>query len=296
MRSPGLRYLAAVVNLSLHSYSPRKTFALVTTPTSPAFLCWPSQDSPGTGQSTAETIGRELECQLLFGENVDSAGAVSRTTLTPAASKVQAGVLVVSLEADASKDGHSKDGQAAAPSESSEISSKTARALEGAEWALRVTGAPLLIVCSHFVRWQRLELAVTIATAHRGNELTTGGQVIVAGMHGGSSQALPDQLSLLRKGVVLCFDCFGRVEWLAGPEYYPSDEESAVRIADLVRQGFAGQIVISQGVSRRIHLSRWVTCVVYCGLDTNTYAHFAQGESCSHREHAYNYGDWLCIG
>lgn len=121
---------------------------------------------------------------------------------------------------------------------------------------------------------------MTIATAHRSDGLTAGGKVIVAGMHGGSSQALPDQVALLRKGMVLCFDCFGRVEWLAGPEYYPSDEESAVRIAELVRQGFAGNIVISQGVSRRIHFSRWATCVILVWVwHKQVRARVAQGES-----------------
>lgn len=124
-----------------------------------------------------------------------------------------------------------------------------------------------MLACSHFIRWPTLEAALAVATAHWEAADDPGAtatpprkNLIVAGMHGGASQPLRGQTALLSKGVVLCFDCFGRVEWLPGSDYYPSDEETAVRIADLVRQGFADRIVVSTGVSRRIHLSR---CVVY---------------------------------
>ena len=134
--------------------------------------------------------------------------------------------------------------------------------LEGAAKAQLATGAPLMLAFSHFVRWPRVEAALAIVATQRGDtpdaDDSRSGQIVVAGMHGGVSQSLPDQAALLNKGVVLCFDCFGRVEWSAGSDYYPSDEESAVRIAELVRQGFVERIVISSGVSRRIHLSRLV--------------------------------------
>lgn len=81
-------------------------------------------------------------------------------------------------------------------------------------------------------------------------------KVILTGMRGGARAPIDDQIELLQQGFVLCFDCFGRVEWFSGPDFFPSDEESAARIAELVKLGFALKLVISQGVSRRTHLSR----------------------------------------
>lgn len=220
------------------------------------FKCCPNlccqQEDHAIQQSSAETVGRELERQLLFGEHAGSTRAadVASTTSASAPSRIQAGCVVVNL-GDSTPDGN-------APTAPPAILGETVRALEGAAWAHRATTAPLVVVCSQFVRWPCVESALAIVTAHWEDEPTAKKRVIVAGMHGGVSQALRGQVAMLRKGVVLCFDCFGRTEWLPGPEYYPSDEESAVRIAELTRQGFADRIVISQGVSRRIHLSRYV--------------------------------------
>lgn len=208
----------------------------------PPFVPSTQTDSPAE-EPSAEVIGRELERQLLFGEHVDPTAAVASTaaaTATPS-DRVQAGFIIVTLADSAPK---------------GEVPIDTARELEGAAWAQQATAAPLVVVCSHFVRLQCVQSALAIATAHWGDESTADKKVIVAGMHGGVSQPLGGQVAMLKKGVVLCFDCFGRVEWLPGPEYYPSDEESALRIAELTRQGFADRMVISQGVLRRIHLSR----------------------------------------
>ncbi|CAN0388561.1 unnamed protein product, partial [Ascophyllum nodosum] len=197
----------------------------------------------------AETIGRELERQLLFGEHVDGAAYQADKAQKRVPTRVQAGVIVVEL-------GDRYSSRKDLAETLSVIADEAVRALEGAAWVQRATSAPLIIVFHHFVRWEIVESAFAIATAQLGCDATPG-KIILAGMHGGVTQCLRDHLAMLTKGVVLCFDCFGRVEWLPGPEYYPADEESAVRIAELARQGFARQIVMSQGVSRRIHLSRF---------------------------------------
>lgn len=217
-------------------------------------------------QTSPESIGKDLEHQLLFGEHVSpshptSPIAPTATTTAPtggAASRIQAGFILVKLYGAPLSGGDSTS--------TSSIADGTAMVLEGAVKAQYATGAPLMLAFSHFVRWPRVEAAIAILAAHRGDTPDAGAsssrQVVVAGMHGGVSQSLPDQAALLSRGVVLCFDCFGRVEWFCGSDYHPSDEESAVRIAELVRQGFADRIVISSGVSRRIHLSRSVACCI----------------------------------
>lgn len=182
------------------------------------------------------------------------------STATPgmsAPSRIQAGFLLVKLDND------SNNSDSLNP-----ITQGTTSTLAGAVMAQQATGAPLLIACSHFIRWPTLEAALAVATAHweaaDAGATQTRRNLIVAGMHGGVSQPLQGQTTLLNKGVVLCFDCFGRVEWLPGSDYYPSDEETAVRIAELVRQGFADRIVVSSGVSRRIHLCRCAVYVASC--------------------------------
>lgn len=213
---------------------------------------FPTQADNNAQQPSAEDIGRELELQLLFGEHVDPTSAVAPSSTSVAATttgRIQAGFLVVALD--------EKSDQGAAPPTQAQTSGETIRALEGAALAQKATAAPLMVVCSHFVAWERVEWAVSIATSHWGDCSAAGKKLILAGMHGGIGQSLPCQVAMLDKGVVLCFDCFGRVEWLPGPEYYPSDEESAVRIAELARLGYADRLVISQGVSRRTHLSRY---------------------------------------
>lgn len=137
------------------------------------------------------------------------------------------------------------------------MSDETRRALEGAAWAHKATAAPLMVICSHFVRWSRVEAAVVVVCNHLGDETNVAKKIILAGMHSGVSQPIAGQVAMLKKGLVLCFDCFGRVEWLSGPNFYPSDENNAVRIVELTKQGFADKMLISQGVSRRIHLSRY---------------------------------------
>lgn len=211
----------------------------------------PTQADSNAQEPSAEAIGRELELQLLFGVHVDPTAAVAPSSTSVAATttgRIQAGFLVVALD--------DKCNQGAAPPAQAETSGETIRALEGAALAQKATAAPLMVVCSHFVGWELVESAVSVATAHWGDSPAAGKKLILAGMHGGVGQSLPCQVAMLEKGVVLCFDCFGRLEWLPGPEYYPSDEESAVRIAELARLGYADRLVISQGVSRRTHLSR----------------------------------------
>lgn len=176
-----------------------------------------------------------------------AAAATPTTTGTSTPSRIQAGFILVKLS-----ENNNSDGSLLNP-----LTHGTTT-LEGAVMAQQATGAPLMLACSHFIRWPTLEVALAVATAHweAADTTLTRKNLIVAGMHGGASQPLQGQTALLNKGVVLCFDCFGRVEWFPGPDYYPSDEETAMRIADLVRQGFADRIVLSSGVSRRIHLSR----------------------------------------
>lgn len=203
-------------------------------------------------QPSAEAIGKELEMQLLFGEHVDPIAAVAPSTSVPATptGRIQAGFLVAAVD-------ESSDMRAAPPAQQAETSGESIRSLEGAVLAQKATGAPLMIVCPHFAAWELVKSAVSVATAHWGDSLAVDKKLILTGMHGGICQSLSCQVAMLEKGLVLCFDCFGRVEWLPGPEYYPSDEESAVRIAELARLGFADRLVISQGVSRRTHLSRY---------------------------------------
>lgn len=233
-------------------------------------------DCTAQQQPSPATIGKELEHQLLFGEHRDrstssSAAATATAPGAGAPSRIQAGFLLVKLDdsnnCDCSSLSPLNQGNTTAPAGGNillggnTVDSSTVVALEGAAIAQQATGAPLMLACSHFIQWSTVEAAVAVATAHLADAdvvaTPTGKKVIVAGMHGGVSQSLQGQTALLNKGgVVLCFDCFGRVEWLPGSDYYPSDEEIAVRIAELVRQGFADRIVVSSGVSRRIHLSR----------------------------------------
>lgn len=203
------------------------------------------QEGEAKGLPSAEVIGRELERQLLFGVHATNAADRASKVSTHAPPRVQAGVVVVNLGNRYS----SRNGLQEPPTC---LADETIRALEGAAWAQRATSAPLIIVCPHFVLWEHVESALAAATSAESQP----GKIILTGMHGGVSQSLRDHVAMLTKGVVLCFDCFGRVEWFPGPDYYPSDEESAVRIAELAGEGFADRIVMSQGVSRRIHLSR----------------------------------------
>lgn len=210
------------------------------------------QECDAKGLPLAEVIGRELERQLLFGVHATNAADRASKVSTHALPRIQAGVIVVNLGNRYS----SRNGLQEPPTC---LADETIRALEGAAWAQRATSAPLIIVCPHFVLWEHVESALAAATSaeiRTGGSVITPGKIILAGMHGGVSQSLRDHVAMLTKGVVLCFDCFGRVEWIPGPEYYPSDEESAVRIAELAGEGFADRIVLSQGVSRRIHLTR----------------------------------------
>lgn len=251
-----------------------------------------TQTDSTTPQPSPESIGKDVEHQLLFGEHGNNSYSHSAPPAAPptpatapaggAASRIQAGFILVKLYDSNSSCIYPQQGTTTAtptaPAESAllaggdnrnsdRVTDGTAMVLEGAVKAQQATGAPLMLAFSHFVRWPRVEAALAIVAAQCGDTSDAGAsgsrQVIVAGMHGGVSQSLSDQAALLDKGVaLLCFDCFGRVEWSAGSDYYPSDEESAVRIAELVRQGFAERIVISSGVSRRIHLSRLACCSV----------------------------------
>ncbi|CAN0551696.1 unnamed protein product, partial [Ectocarpus sp. 8 AP-2014] len=210
-------------------------------------------------EASPETISKELEHQLLFGEHGTSSAApsfapspagaaVAESASAPA--RIQAGFLLVKLNSSCCRSPaavrvETPAATATAGSPAQDTHGGLGRAatieLEGAAMAQQATGAPLMIACSHFVRWPMVVAALVIATAHWGSSqdgtaaaaaAATSRKVIVAGMHGGVSQSLHHQASLLSKGIVLCFDCFGRVEWLPGPDYYPSDEESAVRIAE----------------------------------------------------------------
>lgn len=246
-------------------------------------LFYPTQTDGTAPQPAPDSIGKDLEHQLLFGEHGSPSHSHSAPTTAAApadgaASRIQAGFILVKLyDSNSSYPLHqgSTEATTAAPAESallahgdSSIAGGTSAVLEGAVKAQHTTGAPLMLAFSHFVRWPRVKATLEMIaeqqrdTADAGTCASGSRPVIVAGMHGGVSQSLPDQAALLSntKGVVLCFDCFGRVEWSPGSDYYPSDEESAVRIAELVRRGFAERIVISSGVSRRIHLSRLAVC------------------------------------
>lgn len=195
----------------------------------------------------------ELEQQLLLGERVnEGAGSASttRATLSTHTSRVQAGFIAVRMEEHANQQSDGHDPQANAEPFDSVL-------LKGAMQAQKKTGAPVLIQFPAFS--QNFPAVTTVFAADTDDDNTKktfSGKVVLTGMRGGIGQPINDQLELLEKGFVLCFDCFGRVEWSPGPDFYPSDEESAVRIAALAKFGFATQILISQGVSRRIHLSR----------------------------------------
>lgn len=223
----------------------------------------PSHQTESTTQPLSpQSMGKDLEHQLLFGEHANqSASPASSAGAGGTPSRIQAGFIVVKLNGKSRLD--VRDGETASgttdgrPADCIHLHSDTALALEAAVKAQQSTGAPVMLACSNFVQWSIIKAALAIATAGFSPDATAPSlKVIVAGMHGGVSQSLADQTALLNRGVMLCFDCFGRVEWSPGPDYYPSDEESAVRIAELVREGYADRMVISSGVSRRIHLSR----------------------------------------
>ncbi len=235
------------------------------------------QTESATQPLSPESVGKDLEHQLLFGEhaNISASPAASSAaaggTSTP--SRIQAGFIVVKLNGKNRLPTPARDGETATgttyddgekdddvdvrSAKGVHLESTTALVLEAAMKAQRATGAPVMLTCSNFVQWSSIKAALAIAAAGLSPDTPASSlKVVVAGMHGGVSQSRADQAALLTRGIVLCFDCFGRVEWLPGPDYYPSDEESAVRIAELVREGFADRMVISSGVSRRIHLSR----------------------------------------
>lgn len=245
----------------------------------------PPHQMDGKTPLSPEIVGKDLEHQLLFGEhaNQSASPAASSAAAGGAPSRIQAGFILVKLNGQSSvnhlhgepatattgtTDGLSADGAL--------LDSRTSVALEAATKAQQATGAPIMLACSNFVPWSTIKAAHAIATAgdSRGAD-SSSSRVVVAGMHGGVSQPLADQAALLNTGTaVLCFDCFGRVEWLPGSDYYPSDEESAMRIAELVREGLADRIVISSGVSRRMHLSRYgnaMFCSRRCGNNSVPY-------------------------
>lgn len=157
--------------------------------------------------------------------------------------RVQAGFILVGMSGSAHEGGLRDAGEAGGD----------ALALRGAKWARAKTRAPIVVTFPAFAPWALVEVA---AKELLEEAAVPGGGVVLTGMDGGRSQPLESQVALLRQGFLLCFDRFGAVEWSLGPDYCPPDEESAVRIAKLVEMGFAEQVMISQGVSKRLHLSR----------------------------------------
>lgn len=69
----------------------------------------------------------------------------------------------------------------------------------------------------------------------------------------------PDDLrGLLDRGAILGFDLFGFDHSLLGPgRWPPSDLDVAAVVARLVREGYGGQIVLSQDVGVRTRYRRW---------------------------------------
>lgn len=167
--------------------------------------------------------------------------------------RIQAGFIAVRMhEGDTGEQNGGRQEQqlAAASAEDSLV-------VRGAILAHKKTGAPIIIQFPAFCQnLKPVTAAFSLEDSAANDPRAACGKVVLTGMLGGSGRPIDGQIELLQRGFVLCFDCFGRVEWSPGPDYYPSDEENAVRIAELVKLGFAKQIIVSQGVSRRIHLSR----------------------------------------
>lgn len=64
--------------------------------------------------------------------------------------------------------------------------------------------------------------------------------------------------SLLDRGALLGFDLFGFDHSLLGPgRWPPSDRDVVIAVAALVRDGYAGQLLLSQDVGVRTRLRRW---------------------------------------
>lgn len=195
-------------------------------------------DDVAPNASSLENLGKEYERQLVLGEEVPS-GVRDGNSKT---GRIRAGFILLRVEGTPST-GHRSLGAA------------DSLALRGAAWARAKTGAPIVVT---FPSFPALELVQSVAEELKTEPSSPARHTVLTGMHGGTSQSLDDQVELLHQGFALCFDCFGAVEWSTGPEYFPADEESAVRVAKLIAMGFAGQVLISQAVSRRVHLSRRV--------------------------------------
>ncbi|CAM9576918.1 unnamed protein product [Discosporangium mesarthrocarpum] len=201
-----------------------------------------------------ESIGRELRGQLLLGEEVPDPAAAKVPGSKLATVRVQAGFISVALERDSDAGAESTGG---CPKEGAAIGIGDLRddevaLLRGSAWAQRETGAPLVIAVPPFAG-STPEQALACFLAGGGDP----SKLILAGMHGGCSQPLDAQRELLRAGATLCFDLFGRTEWLPGPNFFPSDEQVAARVAELARLGYGAQLLISQGVMFRTHLTRY---------------------------------------
>lgn len=205
------------------------------------------------GKTSPEVIAVELEQQLLLGERItEDAGSTSitRATSSTRTSRVQAGFIAVRMKEHMNELSEGHNSHANPESFDSAI-------LKGAMQAQEKTGAPVLIQFPGF--FQNFPAVTAVLAADMDDDKAqkaVSREIVFTGMCGGIGQSIDGQMQLLEKGFVLCFDCFGRCEWSSGADFYPSDEESAVRIAALVKSGYTRQILISQGVARRIHLSR----------------------------------------
>ncbi|CAM9900592.1 unnamed protein product [Heterosigma akashiwo] len=124
--------------------------------------------------------------------------------------------------------------------------------------AVSKTGAPVVLKLPHFCLLA-LDLADLLKTLG-----IPAAKVIFTGMH--SFQPLEYHKTLLLKGVNLCFDTFGSLQYYSGPEQLPNDEELCVRISELLLvfdQEFSGevmpasQLLLSSGVRYGMQLQKY---------------------------------------
>ena len=115
----------------------------------------------------------------------------------------------------------------------------------------RETGRSISI---HLHPWGRQAEAVLDVLSDAGVDPT---RVIL----GHLNTAIDDPVILRRladRGAVLGFDLFGFDHSLLGPgRWPPSDHDVAAMVADLVDEGYARSIVLSQDIGVRTRLRRW---------------------------------------
>ncbi|CAM9705387.1 unnamed protein product [Choristocarpus tenellus] len=204
---------------------------------------------PNTPESIKK-IGKGLQNQLILGVEIATPTLSATFGSSPGTRRVQAGFIAATISGGV--DSADTSEEKSTMTSSAGLQANEVVMLGGSAWAQRATGAPIVISLppfKHLLAQQALD-CVTLAGA-------LPSKVVLAGIHGGYSQPLGDHVVLLKAGATLCFDCFGRTEWFSGPNYFPSDEETAVRVVELARLGYGSQLLVSQGVSRRTHLTRY---------------------------------------